>query len=463
MRERLRRVTGSVRVRVALVAMALVGGVLVVSGFVLTRTVEHRLEEENRRRADAMIGVAADRLEAGVAVDSVFSTTAVPGDVFMVLRLADGTVIASQRPVPFTVPIGADDVVAAGGGAPTFDASMAVPPPGAQVVTRLVDLPEGRSVLVGVSPLDEVRESVATLVRALWWGGPVLVLFVGLIAWLLVGRALRPVEQLRATVETISRSTLEQRVDVPPSHDEVARLATTMNTMLERLQRSRDHERRFVSDASHELRSPLASIRAQLEVDAASDDVGDVGDARSDVGAIRAGVLADTIRLERIVGDLMELARSEETTGRPEATVALDVIVADEITAVQRCSPIEITADGIDDTVVRGRSDALARVTRNLLDNAVRHAEGQVHVALHHTDGWAELTVDDDGPGVPVESEHRIFDRFARLDESRDRSTGGVGLGLAVVRAVVEHHGGTAACARSPLGGARFVVRLPTA
>ena len=309
--------------------------------------------------------------------------------------------------------------------------------------------------LVGVSPLDDVRESVATLVNALWWGSPVLVLLVGLIAWLLVGRALRPVEQLRATVETISRSTLEQRVDVPPSHDEVARLATTMNTMLERLQRSRDHERRFVSDASHELRSPLASIRAQLEV-------GDAIDTGAiDSGGIRAGVLADTIRLERIVGDLMELARSDETTARPNGSVALDVVVADEITALQRSSPIQITSAGIDDTVVRGRSDALARVTRNLLDNAIRHAEGQVHVGLHHADGWAELTVDDDGPGVPVEAEQRIFDRFARLDESRDRTTGGVGLGLAVVRAVVEHHGGTVGCARSPLGGARFLVRLP--
>jgi signal transduction histidine kinase len=285
----------------------------------------------------------------------------------------------------------------------------------------------------------------------------VLVLLVGLIAWLLVGRALRPVEQLRATVETISRSTLEQRVDVPPSHDEVARLATTMNTMLERLQRSRDHERRFVSDASHELRSPLASIRAQLEV-------GDAIDSGAiDTGEIRAGVLADTIRLERIVGDLMELARSDETAARPDGSVALDVVVADEITAVQRSSPIEITAAGIDDTVVRGSSDALARVTRNLLDNAVRHAEGRIHVGLSQRDGWAELTVDDDGPGVPVESEVRIFDRFARLDESRDRSTGGVGLGLAVVRAVVEHHGGTVACTRSPLGGARFLVRLPVA
>jgi signal transduction histidine kinase len=159
----------------------------------------------------------------------------------------------------------------------------------------------------------------------------------------------------------------------------------------------------------------------------------------------------------------MELARSDETTARPNGSVALDVVVADEITALQRSSPIQITSAGIDDTVVRGRPDALARVTRNLLDNAIRHAEGEVHVALHHANGWAELTVDDDGPGVPVEAEQRIFDRFARLDESRDRTTGGVGLGLAVVRAVVEHHGGTVGCARSPLGGARFAVRLPTA
>ena len=455
MRDRLRRVTGSVRVRVALVAMVLVGGVLGVSGIVLTRTVQSRLEEENRERADQTVAYAADRLEAGVAVDSVFSNTAGPGDVFMVLRLADGTVIASQQPGPFTIPLGATESAVAGSAGLSFDSEMAVPPPGAQIVTRVVDLPEGESVLVGVSPLDDVRESVATLVNALWWGSPVLVLLVGLIAWLLVGRALRPVEHLRATVETISRSTLEQRVDVPPSHDEVARLATTMNTMLERLQRSRDHERRFVSDASHELRSPLASIRAQLEVDRAIDS------GAIDTGEIRAGVLADTIRLERIVGDLMELARSDETTARPNGSVALDVVVADEITALQRSSSIQITSDGIDDTVVNGRSDALARVTRNLLDNAVRHADGQVHVGLHHTDGWAELTVDDDGPGVPVEAEQRIFDRFARLDESRDRTTGGVGLGLAVVRAVVEHHGGTVGCARSPLGGARFLVRLP--
>ena len=455
MRDRLRRVTGSVRVRVALVAMLLVGGVLGVSGIVLTRTVQYRLEEENRERADQTVAYAADRLEAGVAVDSVFSNTAGPGDVFMVLRLADGTVIASQQPGPFTIPLGATESAVAGSAGLSFDSEMAVPPPGAQIVTRVVDLPEGESVLVGVSPLDDVRESVATLVNALWWGSPVLVLLVGLIAWLLVGRALRPVEHLRATVETISRSTLEQRVDVPPSHDEVARLATTMNTMLERLQRSRDHERRFVSDASHELRSPLASIRAQLEVG----DPLDTGDI--DSSGIRAGVLADTIRLERIVGDLMELARSDETTAPPNGSVALDVVVADEITALQRSSSIQITSDGIDDTVVNGRSDALARVTRNLLDNAVRHADGQVHVGLHHADGWAELTVDDDGPGVPVEAEQRIFDRFARLDESRDRTTGGVGLGLAVVRAVVEHHGGTVGCARSPLGGARFLVRLP--
>ncbi len=273
MRDRLRRVTGSVRVRVALVAMLLVGGVLVVSGIVLTRTVKHRLEEENRERADQTIAYAADRLEAGVAVDSVFVVDCRARRC--VHGAAAGRRHGDRQPATRSVhdPDRRHRVGRGRLGRGVVHSEMAVPPPGAQIVTRVVDLPEGESVLVGVSPLDDVRESVATLVNALWWGSPVLVLLVGLIAWLLVGRALRPVEQLRATVETISRSTLEQRVDVPPSHDEVARLATTMNTMLERLQRSRDHERRFVSDASHELRSPLASIRAQLEVGDAIDTV----------------------------------------------------------------------------------------------------------------------------------------------------------------------------------------------
>ena len=137
--------------------MLLVGGVLVVSGIVLTRTVEHRLEEENRERADQTVAYAADRLEAGVAVDSVFSSTAGPGDVFMVLRLADGTVIASQQPGPFTIPLGATESAVAGSAGTTFTSAMAVPPPGAQIVTRVVDLREEESVLVGVSPLDEVQ------------------------------------------------------------------------------------------------------------------------------------------------------------------------------------------------------------------------------------------------------------------------------------------------------------------
>jgi signal transduction histidine kinase len=446
MRDRLRRVTGSVRVRVAVVAMVLVGGVLLVSGVVLTRIVEHRLEAENLARADQTIEFAAGRLEAGAAVSSVFGASPAAGDVFMVLRAPDGTVLATQEPLPFTIPLTGSTRVAVVG---TDVSEMAVPPPGAQVVTRLVDLPEGQTVLVGVSPLDEVRANVATLVNALQWGTPVLVLLVGVAAWWLVGRALRPVEHMRAAVETISRSTLDQRVAVPSSHDEVARLARTMNTMLERLQSSRDHERRFLSDASHELRSPLASIRAQLEVD-------------TDRDALHEGVLADALRLEHIVDDLMELARGGEAAELPDVEVALDVVVADEITAVQRVSPVEITAGQIDETVVRGRGDALARVVRNLLDNAVRHTSGRVEVTLRTGGSWAQLTVDDDGPGVPADAQQRIFDRFARLDGSRDRSTGGVGLGLAVVRAVVEQHGGTVMCTDSRLGGARFTVELPS-
>jgi signal transduction histidine kinase len=174
----------------------------------------------------------------------------------------------------------------------------------------------------------------------------------------------------------------------------------------------------------------------------------------------------DVAALASLIDDLFLVARLDN--GRYELHPdPVDLTeVADE--AIEALAPvaaahrITLTLERDGRVRVSGNAAALGRVIRNLLDNAIRHAEGEVHVGLHQANGWAELTVDDDGPGVPVEAEQRIFDRFARLDESRDRSTGGVGLGLAVVRAVVEHHGGTVDCARSSLGGARFLVRLPT-
>jgi signal transduction histidine kinase len=212
--------------------------------------------------------------------------------------------------------------------------------------------------------------------------------------------------------------------------------------MLGRLQASRDHERQFLSDASHELRSPLASMRAQLET-----------------GSSVAGVKAEAARLAHIVDDLMDLAKADEA---PPATSQTDLeeVVLEEISAISPTSAITIGTTNVSAARLVGDRQALSRLVRNLVDNATRHASTRVDVALANVDGVVTMTVDDDGDGVADDDRERIFERFTRTDSSRSRNTGGVGLGLAVVRATAQRHGGDVRCETSPSGGARFVVTL---
>jgi signal transduction histidine kinase len=225
-----------------------------------------------------------------------------------------------------------------------------------------------------------------------------------------------------------------------------------MNSMLDRLEGASLRQRRFVSDASHELRSPVASIRTQLEVALRKRD--------ADWPAVAAKVLAEDERLEDAVAELLELARAEEGAPLETADVDLDEVVLDE---TRRGYRVPIDTSRVSAGRVRGSSAQLARAVRNLLDNAARHARHGVAVELARHDGTVELVVDDDGPGVPPADRDRIFERFTRLDESRARDAGGVGLGLPLVRAIVDRHAGTVTVADAPTGGARFVVRLPAA
>ncbi|HEY5423332.1 MAG TPA: HAMP domain-containing sensor histidine kinase, partial [Ilumatobacteraceae bacterium] len=278
------------------------------------------------------------------------------------------------------------------------------------------------------------------------FGIPLVVLAVALVAWFLAGRALRPVELMRQEVENISATTLQHRVREPRSHDEVARLARTMNSMLTRLQASRDHERQFLSDASHELRSPLASMRAQLDTGSWPETA--------------AGVKAEAARLAYIVDDLMDLAKADEAAP-PTTETDLDEVVMEEVAAISPSTTIAVSANKVSAARLIGDRAALGRVVRNLVDNATRHAVSRVEVSLSTSDDTITMTVDDDGGGVAEEDRQRIFERFTRTDASRSRDTGGVGLGLAVVRATVERHGGTVRCETAPIGGARFLVTLP--
>jgi signal transduction histidine kinase len=308
-----------------------------------------------------------------------------------------------------------------------------------------------------------VEHSVAGVRRSLYIAFPILVGGAGALAWLLAGRALRPVESIRTEVEAIKGSTLDRRVPVPRSGDEVARLATTMNAMLDRLEEASGRQQRFVADASHELRSPVTAIRTELEV--AQRTAGP-----DDWPAVAERLLGEEARLEAVIADLLLLASLDEPQAGAEG-VAVDLCeLAQE--EGRRHAPgrgeVSIEIDAPAPVLVRGSRTQLRRALANLLDNAGRHARHSVRVAVHDRDGRARILVDDDGEGIAEADRERAFERFTRLDDHRARQAaegrgdgGGAGLGLSLVKGIASRHGGTARVETAPLGGARLVVELP--
>jgi signal transduction histidine kinase len=279
------------------------------------------------------------------------------------------------------------------------------------------------------------------------------VLLVGATTWLLIGRTLDPVEAIRRQVTEISATELSRRVPEPGTGDEIQRLAETMNAMLGRLEGAVARQKAFVSDAAHELRSPLAAIQTELEVAAAHLDNGDWP-------AVIDRLAANNGRMERLVEDLLVLATAEEQRAAPRTDVDLDELVLRQLEPLRATSRLRLDLTGLSAARVRGDRDQLERVVANLVENARRHAATTVMVELHAANGTAELVVADDGPGIPPEHRTRIFERFARVDGARDRESGGAGLGLAIARRIVEGHGGSIGVGESAVG-TRMVVRLP--
>jgi signal transduction histidine kinase len=306
-------------------------------------------------------------------------------------------------------------------------------------------------------PVDDALRAAATVSGLLLVAVPVLLVVIALLTWLIVGRALRPVETIRRQVDAIGPAELDRRVAEPGSDDELARLARTMNRMLARLDGAARAQRRFVSDASHELRSPLASIRQHAEVARAHPDR--LGD-----GELAEVVLAEGARLQDLVEQLLLLTRLDEgglaLVRRP---VDLDDIVLADARRVRDAGAATVDTSAVTAARVDGDERMLARLLRNLTDNATRHSNGHLAIGLVSRDGRIDLIVDDDGPGIPEAARAQVFERFVRLDEGRARDAGGSGLGLAIVAEIARAHGGSVRVEGSPLGGARFVVTLPAA
>ncbi|MDO7883194.1 sensor histidine kinase [Salinibacterium soli] len=323
------------------------------------------------------------------------------------------------------------------------------------LVTRPVTVAGADFELRLALPLRDALDSADTVRRLLAIAVPVLLVLLAAVIWFVVGRALTPVERIRARVEAIGPGDLDARVDVPPTGDEIARLAATMNRMLDRLDSAAAAQRRFISDASHELRSPLASIRQHAEV---ARDHPDrlTGVELADV------VLAEGIRLQDLVDQLLVLAWLAETGGAlARKPVDLDDLALGEARRLRDTTALTIDSSAVAAARVEGDERLLARVLRNLADNAARHAHSRVALAVGARGREVEVVVEDDGTGIPESDRGRVFERFVRLDEARARDTGGSGLGLSIVAEIVRAHGGRVSVGESALGGARFVVTLP--
>lgn len=322
------------------------------------------------------------------------------------------------------------------------------------VVAAGVQVGSAGYTVVVASSVQVQADTVATVAWFLLAATPLLLALVAVSVWLLVGRSLQQVERIRGQVARINADHLEGRVDVPRTNDELEALAVTMNMMLQRLQASDREQRRFVSDASHELRSPLATLSAGVEI-AAADPSGAMWAQMKDVLA------GETDRMRYLVEDLLTLAKANDGGLTIEdADVDLDDVVDQEIRRLRSASRHQVSAD-LTPVRIRGDARRIGQVLRNVLDNAERHALSRIRVALRTTDAGAVITVDNDGDPVSEADRTRIFERFVRLDESRSREGGGSGLGLAIAAGIMSAHHGTIRATEGPAGECRFEITFP--
>jgi signal transduction histidine kinase len=342
-------------------------------------------------------------------------------------------------------------------------------------VATSVHARQGLLTVYAITSVQQEENSTHLLVLLLVGIVPVLAAVAGVLGWELAGRALRPVEEIRTELSEITTRDLHRRVPEPPFDDEIGRLARTVNEVLASLEQATDLQRQFVSDASHELRSPLAALLARVEVARAHPEI-------ADWEVVTRVVVEEGARLSAIIDDLLLLARSDEGHLAPgHDPVDMDEIVLAEGRRLRAQQRVSVDLSRVGAGRVTGDFDQLRRVVRNLADNAERHAGTAVSFEVARRGGWVEVAVADDGPGIPPTQRKRVFVRFARLDSALENRTLQV---LALVWAVVAAHGGSvsvtdavatrtaaappaapsaAPAATTRRAGARFVVRLPAA
>lgn len=465
-------------------AVALAAGALALAAVVGgSRTAA--LDDVVRERAGTVADLArGDRLPATLPVVE-------PGEIVQLLD-ADGRVLATSPRASRTLPVLPPDAVTA------LRAQAAGLADERPVLVRTTDhsaydgtarvavaparFQDGDVTAVATLPLAEVRALTGALQVSLLGVVPVLTVLLGAVTWVVLGRALRPVEEMRAAAAGIAATGGPGSLPARGADDELGALARTLNDMLDRLREAADRQRaaadrqhRFVADAAHELRSPLAALRTTVEVAQAHPRA--AGEHE-----LAAELTPEVLRMQRLVDDLLLLARlgstggtagtgspgstgrtaSARSTGAPAARrgpvdlvgVAHDAVAGSGPAAADGAPTVTVSGGG----TATGDRAALVRVVRNLVDNAARHARSEVRVRV---DGPV-VEVEDDGSGIPAELREQVFERFVRLDEARHRQDGGTGLGLAIAREIARDHGGDVHLGGRDDGpGLRATLRLP--
>lgn len=426
----------SLRARTTIGATLIVALVLVLGAIAFFQVLSASVHGASERAAETRAEEIADRIED--ASPRVLDD--LDDDIAQLVDSAGAVIATSEE--------------AEGVRLPVSDSPQTVSIDGESVLVVSTDVDDELTLLLGVS-IEDDTETLGTVATLLVIAVPLVIALVGITTWLVVGRALRPVTRIRQEVDGITAERLHQRVPVPDSGDEIADLATTMNGMLDRLDTSAQAQRRFVSDASHELRSPLATIRQHAELAQSHPEVTSVSEL--------AGIVHEEgLRLQGLVDALLLLTRLDEGAGRMLEPVDLDDLAFAEATRLRQAGH-DVDGSGIGAARVMGDPRLLGQLVRNLADNAARHATAKIALTVTQHDGRAVLCVEDDGAGIAPADRERVFERFVRLDEARAREAGGSGLGLAIAHGIATSSSGTISIDESRWGGARFVVVLPSA
>ncbi len=429
----------SLRLRVTAAATAVLALGLVVGTVVLATVFEHRRVNS----VDVTVRAEVATVSQVVASGDLPSPLPAPAGATTLAQVLDsaGTVLAATDSASRVLELMPVEQLAKHHGRPFTTSSSTIGSSSLRVFATTVDFRSVPVTVVAAAPLGDVTSTLNALRRVLLVVVPLILLAAAAATWLAVSAALQPVDRLRAAADAVDVSVTAEapKLDLPAGGEELRKLGDTLNELLRRVHASNETQRRFIADAAHELRSPIASLRTQLEVALA------VPNTAEDWPRIVAGALADVERLGKLAEDLLLLARLDSGAPRHHGAVDVGGLLAAP-------SP---------DLVVDGDEIALQRMVDNLLANARRYAKSNVEASATRVGSDVVVTVDDDGPGIPAGDRERVFQPWVRLDAGRGRDEGGAGLGLAIVWSIARAHGGDVRLETSPLGGLRAVVRLP--